>query len=182
MNFIFRYLPPLCPPFFKILIFQKNGTSLFTRIKNYLRTTLGCKLTIFRSKKFHILAEIDKRGGQNLSLEVGKNRWFFQLRTKIEITWSQLLRMIQTWFLVQNDPKVSYLTNLLNLKRGGKRGGSCGSQELHMLQNWYKSFNFTFPSHISNVWAPAPPFECPPFFIFYWHIIKRGGKKGGLFI
>ena len=39
--------PPLCPPFFNFFIFEKSGTSHFTRIKNQSHTTSGSKDTIF---------------------------------------------------------------------------------------------------------------------------------------
>ena len=54
----------ICPPFFNFFIFEKSGTSHFTRIKNQSHTTSGSKDTIFWSKKCRILAEIDKRGGK----------------------------------------------------------------------------------------------------------------------
>ena len=50
--------------------------SLFTRIKNHLHTTFGCKDTVFQSKKFHILAEIGKRGAKSPS-QSGKKSLIF---------------------------------------------------------------------------------------------------------
>ena len=39
--------PPFAPPFFNFFIFEKSGTSHFTRIKNQSHTTSGSKDTIF---------------------------------------------------------------------------------------------------------------------------------------